>query len=161
MTVAGNDSQWWWYGFKGDGKLATTARVDNSGLVVDSNEDLFIADDGNNRIREVANLVPVATLTPNSLNFGNVPVGQTSPPQAVTLQNTGSDDLSISSIVASGDFAETDNCPGAAKMVAPSVSCTINVTFTPTKQGLRTGLVSVTDNAPKSPQKVKLQGTGQ
>ena len=161
VTVAGNDSQWWWYGFKGDGKLATTARVDNSGLVVDSNEDLFIADDGNNRIREVANLVPVATLTPNSLNFGNVPVGQTSPPQAVTLQNTGSDDLSISSIVASGDFAETDNCPGAAKMVAPSVSCTINVTFTPTKQGLRTGLVSVTDNAPKSPQKVKLQGTGQ
>src|ERR1700722_10272383 len=161
VTVAGNDSQWWWYGFKGDGGLATKARVDNSGLGVESNENLFIADQGNNRIREVAHLVPVATVAPKSLDFGNVPVGQTSPPQAVTLQNTGSDDLSISSILTSGDFAETDNCPGSARTLAPSVSCTINVTFTPTKQGLRTGLLTLTDNAPKSPQKVKLQGTGQ
>lgn len=161
VTVAGNDSQWWWYGFKGDGGLATKGRVDNSGLTIDSNEDLFIADNGNNRIREVAHLVPVVTLTPNSLNFGNVTVGNTSSPQTVTLQNTGSDDLSISNIAATGDFAQTNNCPSGAAMLAPSVSCTITVTFTPTQKGLRNGLINVTDNAPKSPQKVKLQGTGQ
>ncbi len=161
VTVAGNDSQWWWYGFKGDGGLATKARVDNSGLVIDSNEDLFIADNGNNRIREVAHMVPVVTLNPTSLNFGSVTVGQTSPPQAVTLQNTGSDDLSIASIVPSGDFAQTNNCPIASNTLAPSVSCTITVTFTPTKKGVRNGLITVTDNAPKSPQKVKLTGTGE
>jgi len=160
VTVAGNDSQWWWYGFKGDGGPATKARVDNSGLVIDNNEDLFIADNGNNRIREVANLVAVVTLSAKSLDFGDVTVGQTSAPQQVTLQNTGSNDLSISSIVASGDFAQTNNCP-TSTAVAPSVSCTISVTFTPTKTGLRKGAVTITDNAPKSPQKVTLSGTGQ
>jgi hypothetical protein len=161
VTVAGNDSQWWWYGFKGDGKLATTARVDNAGLTIDSNEDLFIADNGNNRIREVEDLVAVVTLTPNSINFGNVTVGDTSPPQTVTLQNTGSNDLSITSIAATGDFAQTNTCPTGATMLAPSVSCTITVTFTPTQQGLLKGLIKVTDNAFKSPQTVKLEGTGQ
>jgi trimeric autotransporter adhesin len=161
VTVAGNDLQWWWYGFKGDGGSAIKARVDNSGLVIDGNENLFIADNGNNRIREVANLVPVVTLSTKSLDFGDVTVGQTSAPQQVTLQNTGSNDLSISSIVATGDFAQTNNCPTGSTTVAPSVSCTISVTFTPTKTGLRKGTLSITDNAPKSPQKVTLSGTGQ
>jgi sugar lactone lactonase YvrE len=161
VTVAGNDLQYWWYGFKGDGGSATKGRVDNSGLVIDSSEDLFIADNGNNRIREVATLVPVVTLNAKSLDFGDVTVGQTSAPQQVTLQNTGSNDLSISGIVASGDFAQTNNCPTGSAMMAPSVSCTVTVTFTPTQKGLRKGAVSVTDNAPKSPQKVTLSGTGQ
>ena len=161
VTVAGNDSQWWWYGFKGDGGPATKGRVDNSGLVIDNDEDLFIADSGNNRIREVATLVPVVTLSTKSLDFGDVTVGQTSAPQQVTMQNTGSNDLSISGIVASGDFAQTNNCPTGSTTMAPSVSCTITVTFTPTKKGLRKGAITVTDNAPKSPQKINLTGTGQ
>lgn len=161
VTVAGYDKKYWFYGFNGDGGLAAKAQIDNAGLAIDGNEDLFIADAGNNRIREVAHMVPVVTLTPNSLNFGDVTVGQTSTPQPITLQNTGSDDLSISSIAASGDFAQTNNCPSGATMLAPSVTCTINVTFKPTQKGLRNGLITVTDNAPKNPQKVKLQGTGQ
>ena len=160
-TVAGNDLKWYFYGFGGDGHLATRAQIDNAGLVIDGNESLFIADAGNNRIREVAHMVPVVTLSSKSLDFGSVPVGQTSPPQAVTLQNTGSDDLSIASIIASGDFAQTNNCPSGSGTLAPSATCSVTVTFTPTKKGQRTGAVAITDNAPASPQKVKLSGVGQ
>ena len=107
VTVAGNDTKWYFYGFGGDGHLATRAQIDNAGLVIDGNEDLFIADAGNNRIREVAHLVPVAhAFTPKSLGFpAACPLARTSPPQSVKLQNTGSDDLSISGILASGDFS--------------------------------------------------------
>src|SRR5207302_8213533 len=44
--------------------------------------------------------------------------------------------------------------------LAPGASCTINVTFKPTQSGIRTGTASITDNAPGSPQKVSLTGTG-
>jgi hypothetical protein len=44
--------------------------------------------------------------------------------------------------------------------VAAGSSCTISVTFTPTTINTRTGTVSITDNAPASPQTVALTGTG-
>ena len=40
------------------------------------------------------------------------------------------------------------------------VSCTISVTFKPEAKGTLTGSVSVTDNAPGSPQTLPLTGTG-
>jgi hypothetical protein len=50
-TVAGIGTQ----GFSGDGGPATSAQLDNpSGLAVDNNDNLFIADTDNNRIRRVA-----------------------------------------------------------------------------------------------------------
>jgi hypothetical protein len=157
VTVAGNDKQWWYYGFWGDGGSATKAIIDNVGLTIGSDESLYIADAGNNRIREVANLVPVATLTPKSFNFGDVQVGQQSQPLPVTLTNTGSDDMSVGTISTTGDYSQTNSCPGA---LAPSQNCTISVTFAPTKKGQRSGQLKVNDNAPLSPQIVKLVGTG-
>ena len=157
VTVAGDDTQWWYYGFYGDGNIAIHSHINNVGLAIDSNESLYIADAGNNRIREVANMVPVATLNPKSLNFGNVTVGQQSQPMAVTLTNTGSDDMSLGSIATTGDFSQTSSC---ASVLAPSQNCTISVTFTPTQKGTRSGQLKVNDNAPLSPQVVKLVGTG-
>jgi trimeric autotransporter adhesin len=52
-TVAGNVTQPGKQGFAGDGGPATQATLDNSGLSVDGNGNLLIADQGNNRIREV------------------------------------------------------------------------------------------------------------
>jgi len=82
-------------------------------------------------------------------------VGTTSPPQPVKLTNFGSDTLNITSIVASGDFDEKDDCGSS---LPPLGSCTIDVTFAPTRQGHRTGAITITDNAPDSPQKVNLTG---
>ena len=160
VTVAGIDKQYWWYGYTGDGGPATKAHINNAGLAIDSNEDLLIADIGNNRIREVAHLIGVGTLSPTSLNFGNVTVGQTSSPMQVTLQNTGADDLVISNISASGDFAQTNTCPGTSGSLVPSASCPISVTFTPKKKGVLTGWLTITDNGYTTKQAVKLTGTG-
>jgi len=69
-TVAGNGN----YGFAGDGGPATNANLANPlKVAVDTSGDLFIADYGNNRIREVANpeiLGP--TLVLNEVNYLNV-----------------------------------------------------------------------------------------
>jgi len=42
----------------------------------------------------------------------------------------------------------------------PGASCTMHVTFTPTSAGARSGDVFIKDNAPGSPQKLPLSGTG-
>src|SRR5207248_1749825 len=44
--------------------------------------------------------------------------------------------------------------------LAAGANCSINVTFTPTTSGARTGTLSVTDNAGGSPQTVALSGNG-
>lgn len=88
---------------------------------------------------------------------GGIAVGTTSAAQNLTLTNTGSGSLSISGIVASGDFAETDNC---GTFVAAAGTCTISVTFTPTATGTRNGTITFTDSASNSPQIYNLTGTG-
>ncbi len=103
---------------------------------------------------------PRASLSTTSLDFGNQLVGTTSAPQAVTLTNSGSTLLTITTIVASGDFAQTNNCPTGSSSLAAGASCAINITFTPTAAGDRTGAITITDNAPDSPQTVALAGTG-
>jgi DNA-binding beta-propeller fold protein YncE len=105
----------------------------------------------------VANLTSFIVLTPSSLTFPPQPVGTSSPAQQATLRNTGNVALNITNIVASGDFAQTNDCPSA---VARAGFCTLSVTFTPTATGIRTGGVTITDNAPGSPHQLPLAGTG-
>jgi hypothetical protein len=100
---------------------------------------------------------PSAALSPTSLTFASQTVGTTSAAQAITLSNGGTAALSITSIAATGDFAQTNNC---GTSVAAGGSCSISVTFTPTTTGTRTGTVTVTDNATSSPQSASLTGTG-
>ncbi|MBT9332641.1 kelch repeat-containing protein [Paracidobacterium acidisoli] len=100
---------------------------------------------------------PGILLAPTSLSFSAQNTGSTSAAQSVTLTNTGSTALSIASIAASGDFAETNTCKSS---VAAGANCTIAVTFTPTAGGTRTGSLTITDNAGGSPQIVPLTGTG-
>jgi hypothetical protein len=74
----------------------------------------------------------------------------------VTLSSNGTAPLHITGMSASGDFAETDNC---GKGVAAGSTCALNVTFTPTAGGTRTGTLTINDNAGGSPQTVSLTGT--
>ena len=98
-----------------------------------------------------------ATLSPTSLSFVSQVVGATSTAQSVVLTNPGNFSLTITSITASQQFSESDNC-GAS--LAAGASCTINVTFAPTSAGNVSGVLTVTDNAANSPQSVPLSGTG-
>jgi hypothetical protein len=107
-----------------------------------------------------ANPAPAVTLAPTSLTFGSQLLNTTSAAQPVTLTNTGTGPLTISSIAASGDFAQTNTCGTLPAMLAANANCTISVTFTPTATGTRTGTLTITDDAANSPQTVGLTGTG-
>jgi len=103
---------------------------------------------------------PAVTLTPTSLTWGKIVVGVTTVAKTVTLTNTGTAMLNISSIATSGDFAQTIVAKSCGSTVLAGKSCMIKVTFTPTQLGVRTGNLTITDNAPNSPQTVPLSGTG-
>jgi len=100
---------------------------------------------------------PAVSLSPPSLTFSSQLVGTTSAAQVVTLTNSGNATLSITQIVASGDFAQTNTCGSS---LGAGANCTISVTFIPTAAGTRTGAVKITDNAAGSPQSLGLAGTG-
>jgi Abnormal spindle-like microcephaly-assoc'd, ASPM-SPD-2-Hydin len=103
---------------------------------------------------------PTVTVTPTTLAWGNEVVGGTAGKRAVTLRNTGTTTLNISSITTSGDFGQVTSSKPCGSTLAAGKSCTIDVTFTPTQLGARTGTLTLIDNSPSSPQTVALSGTG-
>ncbi len=100
---------------------------------------------------------PTVSLSTTSLVFPGQIVGTPSPPQSVTLTNSGTAPLTISGITSTGDYAQSNNCGTG---MAAGGECTIQVTFTPTATGSRSGSVSITDNAAGSPQRIALSGNG-
>jgi Beta-propeller repeat/HYDIN/CFA65/VesB-like, Ig-like domain len=100
------------------------------------------------------------TVTPTNLQFGNQNVGSVSATQTVTITNTGTATLSISSITANGDYLQTNTCGALLNLLNVGQSCTVTVSFQPTASGVRSGTVSISDNASGSPQTVTLSGTG-
>ncbi len=124
---------------------------------------IVITDNAYNNPQQVAFLVGMgnsgaaASLSTKSLGFGSVKLGTSSTVKTITLTNTGTATLNINSILASGDFSQTNNCPGALNTAA---NCTINVTFTPGFTGARTGYITVNDTDPSFLHSVTLNGTG-
>src|SRR5205823_6211427 len=128
---------------------------------------VLFADDDLNSPQNVSlsgGTAPAVGLAPTNLDFGNQLLATTSAPMTVTLTNTGTAALTINSFAASGDFAATSTgasaCLTSPATLAAGANCSINVTFTPTTSGARTGTLSVTDNAGGSPQTVALSGNG-
>lgn len=108
---------------------------------------------------------PQASFDQTSLDFGSLPVNTISASQALNLTNSGSADMTISSIAIGGtnptSFAiSSDTCPRSPSTLTVGSSCTINVTATPKAAGPLNGTVAVSDNAPGSPQSVPLTVTG-
>jgi len=102
-------------------------------------------------------IAPV-TVSPATLNFGKLPLGETSAAMNVTLTNQQSVPLNFTGIAASGDFAvAVSNC---GTTIGPGKNCTVGVTFSPTATGARTGTLDFNDSATGSPQTVSLSGTG-
>lgn len=104
--------------------------------------------------------VPGIALSSLNIDFGSYPVGVSSPFQAVTLRNTGSQVLEIRKIfaVSTRYFTQTNDCGSSLE---PGATCTISLAFTPAAPGRVIGFLVVTDNAsPKGLQLVKLVGSG-
>ena len=99
-----------------------------------------------------------AEVSPNSLTYPSETFGVPSSAQTVTVTNTGGIGLLVTTITASGDFSETDNCQSNA--VSSGASCTIQVTFTPAQAGARTGQLTVGANVAGGQLSVSLSGTG-
>jgi Abnormal spindle-like microcephaly-assoc'd, ASPM-SPD-2-Hydin len=113
---------------------------------------------------EMAKLPPMSscsgspvTLSSLTLNFGNQPVGVESSPLVETVTNNQTVSLTISNIATSGDYTQTNTCQ---QPVPAGGTCTIDVYFTPSTTGTRTGTLTVTDNASNSPQTASLTGVG-
>src|ERR1700728_524638 len=96
------------------------------------------------------------SVSSNTLTFATRITGSPSSAQNVTLTNAGSAPAAIQSIYASGDFAQTNTCGPVL-----TTSCTINVTFTPSWSGARTGEVVVNFTDPPMLEVISLSGTGQ
>jgi len=101
---------------------------------------------------------PGIQVTPALLNFGSQGVATTSTGQIVTIQNTGTANLSVSNIATTGDFTTSSNCAN----VPAGSNCGLVVTFAPTAAGTRIGTVTFTDNAGsgEQSQQVNLSGVG-
>ena len=106
-----------------------------------------------------AGAAPAVTLSPTSLKFSGL-IGGTSAAKAVILTNSGVGPLTINSIVASGDYDETDNCVSSSPLAA-GASCTINVTFSPAVTGSVPGAITISDNGVNgAPHRITLAGSG-
>jgi hypothetical protein len=99
---------------------------------------------------------PVLNPVPASLSFARTVVGSTTGAQKVTVTNSGTTAATVSGVTVTGDFSQTNDCAS----IAVGGSCAVNVTFTPTASGPRTGTLTVTSNANNSPSTVSLSGTG-
>ncbi len=108
-----------------------------------------------------AGAVPVASLSATTITFPTTTIATTSPASSVTLTNTGSATLTISSIVLggtnAGNFTETNNC---GLTLAPNAFCTISGTFSPAAATAYSATVTITDTASGSPQTVTFTGSG-
>jgi hypothetical protein len=107
---------------------------------------------------------PLVTLNTTSASFGGVFVGMSSATLILTVTNSGSASLSVSTVSITGsnasDFTkQSDSCSGAS--VAPASTCTISLVFKPSVSGTESATLSIADNASDSPQAVSLSGTGE
>ena len=101
------------------------------------------------------------TLAPALLSFGILTQGATSAPQSVTLTSSGTAALHISSVALTGanptDFVMTNGCTQAS--YPTGLACSIGLAFSPSAAGQRAATLTITDDAPNSPQTVALGGS--
>lgn len=102
---------------------------------------------------------PQLTLSSAALDFAAQLQGTSSAPQVITLSNSGTAPLTISSISLSGAYVETHNC-NTAKALAPNASCVISVSFKPSAAGTQAGTLTVVSNDPAGNDTTSLNGQG-
>lgn len=99
------------------------------------------------------------SVTPASLNFGNVAVGGPPGTQTATLTNTGGSSVNIAQVSVSGVGFSTTGAAAPSTLTAGQTA-TVSIAFSPTSASTFTGTLSVDSNATNSPATVSLTGTG-
>lgn len=102
---------------------------------------------------------PSIVRSATALAFNTQTVGMTSAALQVTITNNGTMAVTITQVASTPtpEFASTSNCVGS---LAAGATCAINVTFTPSASGARSGNLTITSNATGSPHAVTLSGAG-
>ncbi len=105
---------------------------------------------------------PNASVSANSLDFGEVSVGTTSPEQSVTVTNNGGSPLTVNAITLGGEslhsYSQNNNCLGITLAVGDS--CIIEVSFAPSEGGTLTANITILSDAADSPTVITLTGIG-
>ncbi len=104
-----------------------------------------------------------ATVSVATVNFGNVVLNTTSSPKSVTVMNTGTSSISISSlaVTAGTPYAITPSSTCLNPTLAAGKSCTVLLTLSPVTVGTQpAGTLTIASTAPNSPQSVALSGNG-
>jgi len=143
-------------GNTGDGGLATLAEVNNPvSVAVDSSANLFVADKGNNSIREITYPNP-------TISFGTILVGQTSPLVIQSVSNFGTLSVTLTTPFATSDshFVVNPASTTCGAAIGPGSTCNLGFTFAPTQNGSVNGNSTLLSNSPNSPQIIQLGGTG-
>jgi hypothetical protein len=127
---------------KGDGCPTTAATISPQGMVFDSADNLYVADELNGLIRE-------ANVTSSVVNFAGT-YGLTIPPQVVNVYNPSNQTLKLSSITAQTPFSQvatggSTDCDSSTSL-APGTSCQIGISITAATGGPFTGTLQVGSN---------------
>ena len=97
------------------------------------------------------------TVSAPALVFASQTQGVTGAVQTLTLASSGTGPLTINAITLTGDFAQTNDCPAS---LAAGASCSVQVSFTPTLGGIRTGVLTLDTNSSTGISRVNVSGTG-
>jgi Domain of unknown function (DUF1929)/Legume lectin domain/PKD domain len=106
-------------------------------------------------------LTPAVLISPATVAVAGTQ-GTASNSTNILISNSGTAPLHISGVVFGGanvsEFINPSNpCVGTA--IAPNANCSMSVTFAPIAVGSRTETVTITDDAPNSPQTFTVNGT--
>lgn len=107
-------------------------------------------------------VAPAASLVTTSVDFGLVPTGQPAPARTVTISNTGTAPLNITSMSISGGSANGFSLGTNAPLtIGPATVGTVTVNFTPNSPGAKSDSLVMNTNDTKNPTlRVSLTGSG-
>jgi FG-GAP-like repeat/Abnormal spindle-like microcephaly-assoc'd, ASPM-SPD-2-Hydin/FG-GAP repeat len=98
---------------------------------------------------------PTLSFTASSLQFGEQNVGASSSSKTIQVANAGNAALSLTRVAVSGDFRQTNTCGSTVQI---KKACSVQVTFTPTANGLRSGSLTFNDSGRPGTQSLPLTG---
>ncbi|MBB5059171.1 sugar lactone lactonase YvrE [Granulicella aggregans] len=133
-----------------------------AGIALDHQGDVIVVDSGNSTVSRIMT---------QGANFGNVPVGETSPtnlaisfylPSTITIASPSVLTLGTGSLdfkdAGTGDICTNGTYPPGTYNAGST--CTVNVSFTPESSGSRVGAIELTDSSGNLVATSYLYGTG-